>query len=323
VEHVSDWAREAPMILVAVARPELLDARPTWAGGKLNATSILLEALSEDESERLIDALLADARFTASVRRRVVEAAEGNPLFVEQMLAMAGEDGANGEPAVPPTIQALLAARLERLARNERATVERASIVGKEFSLAELRELSPPEERTATADRVLALVRKELMRPAHAAEGDDVFRFRHLLIRDAAYEAMPKESRAELHERYADQLEKLSGDRAPAVEEIVGYPPRAGPSLPHRARADRRDRHCAGRARCSAGTTRESPTWSAISRPSFVTRVDSKRRTKPSRAWWSEWAPTRPCGRAPSCSGSTSGSSGEALKQTRSRPRTA
>ena len=223
VEHVSDWAREAPMILVAVARPELLDARPTWAGGKLNATSILLEALSEDESERLIDALLADARFTASVRRRVVEAAEGNPLFVEQMLAMAGEDGANREPAIPPTIQALLAARLERLARNERATVERASIVGKEFSLAELRELSPPEERTATAERVLALVRKELMRPAHAAEGDDVFRFRHLLIRDAAYEAMPKESRAELHERYGDQLEKLSGDRAPAVEEIVGY----------------------------------------------------------------------------------------------------
>jgi class 3 adenylate cyclase/lipoprotein NlpI len=223
VEHVSDWSREAPMILIAVARPELLDARPTWAGGKLNATSILLEALSDDESERLIDALLADPRFTAAVRRRVVEAAEGNPLFVEQMLAMAGEDGANGDFAVPPTIQALLAARLERLPPGERATVERASVVGKEFSLAEVRELSPPAERATAAGRVLALVRRELIRPAHGAEGDDVFRFRHLLIRDAAYEAMSKDARSALHERYAGHLETLSGDRASEIEEIVGY----------------------------------------------------------------------------------------------------
>ena len=223
VEHVTDWSREAPMILVAVARPELLDTRPTWAGGKLNATSILLEALSEDESERLIDALLAHRRFTADARRRVVKAAEGNPLFVEQMLAMAGENGANGDLAVPPTIQALVAARLERLPRDERATVERASIVGKEFSLAEVRELSPPGERGATADRVLALVRKELVRPAHVTEGGDVFRFRHLLIRDAAYEAMSKDARAELHERYAGHLEALPGNRASEVEEIAGY----------------------------------------------------------------------------------------------------
>jgi len=223
VEHVSDWSREAPMIMVVVARPELLDARPTWAGGKLNATSILLEALSEDESERLIDARLTDPRFTPDVRRRVVDAAEGNPLFVEQMLAMAGEDGTNGEPAVPPTIQALLAARLERLPPGERATVERASVVGKEFSLAEVLELSPPSERPAAADRVLSLVRKELVRPAHAAEGDDVFRFRHLLIRDAAYEAMSKEARAQLHERYADWLETPAGVRASEVDEIVGY----------------------------------------------------------------------------------------------------
>jgi class 3 adenylate cyclase/tetratricopeptide (TPR) repeat protein len=223
VEHVADWSREAPMLLMAVARPELLDARTTWAGGKLNATSILLESLSREESERLIDALLAQQRFTADVRRRVVEAAEGNPLFVEQMLAMAGEDGANGEPAVPPTIQALLAARLERLPAGERAIVERASVVGKEFTLAELRELSPPRERSAAADSVLALVRKELLRPTHAAEGADVFRFRHLLIRDAAYEAMSKEARAALHERYADHLESLASERVSELDEIAGY----------------------------------------------------------------------------------------------------
>jgi class 3 adenylate cyclase/tetratricopeptide (TPR) repeat protein len=223
VEHVADWSREAPLLLVTVARPDLLDARPTWAGGKLNSTSILLESLTEAESERLIDALLARRQFTATVRRRVVAAAEGNPLFVEQMVAMAAEDGANGDLAVPPTIQALLAARLERLPQAERVTVERASVVGKEFTLTEVRELSPPDERPAAGDHLLALVRKELVRPAHAAEGADAFRFRHLLIRDAAYEAMPKEIRVQLHERYADQLDARSAERAAELDEIVGY----------------------------------------------------------------------------------------------------
>ncbi len=223
VEHVADWAREASLLLVAVSRPDLLDARPTWAGGKLNATSILLESLSDEESERLIDVLLSRPRFTPALRRRVVEAAEGNPLFVEQMLAMADEDGANGDLAVPPTIQALLAARLERLPPPERATVERAAVVGKEFTLAEVRGLSPPSESPAAADHVLALVRKELVRPSHAAEGTELFRFRHLLIRDAAYESMSKETRAELHERYAEQLEERSTEQASELDEIVGY----------------------------------------------------------------------------------------------------
>jgi class 3 adenylate cyclase/tetratricopeptide (TPR) repeat protein len=223
VEHVADWSREAPILLLTAARPELLDARPTWAGGKLNATSILLESLSETESERLIDALLSRRHFTPAVRRRVVEAAEGNPLFVEQMVAMAAEDGRNGETTVPPTIQALLAARLERLPRAERTAVERASVVGKEFTLAELRDLSPADEQPAAADHVLALVRKELVRPSHAVEGADVFRFRHLLIRDAAYESMPKETRIELHERYADQLDERWSAEAGEFDEIVGY----------------------------------------------------------------------------------------------------
>jgi len=223
IEHVADWSREAPILLLTVARPELLDSRPTWAGGKLNATSILLESLSETESERLIDALLSRRDFTSAVRRRVVEAAEGNPLFVEQMVAMASEGGTNGDTVVPPTIQALLAARLERLPQPERATVERASVVGKEFTLAEVRGLSPPDEQPAAGDRVLALVRKELLRPSHAAEGVDVFRFRHLLIRDAAYEAMPKQARSELHERYADQLDERWSAQAAEFDEIVGY----------------------------------------------------------------------------------------------------
>ena len=223
VEYLADWSRDAPILVVAIARPDLLDARPTWAGGKLNATSILLESLSEWESERLIDALLARPRLTPEVRRRIVQAAEGNPLFVEQMLAMAGEDDTNGEVAVPPTIQALLAARLERLPAGERTTVELAAVVGKEFTLGEVRELSTPDERAVTADRVLALVRKELVRPWRVVEDAELYRFRHQLIRDAAYEAMSKEVRAALHERYADRLEQPSGERPSELDEIAGY----------------------------------------------------------------------------------------------------
>jgi tetratricopeptide (TPR) repeat protein len=216
VEHVADWSREAPILLLCLARPELLDERTGWGGGKLNATSILLEPLSDDETERLIDNLLT--RLAADLRDRVTQAAEGNPLFVEQMVAMVGEDGRVEEITVPPTIQALLAARLDRLDAGERATLERASVIGKEFWPRAVAELAPPgAEVEATLQR---LVRKELIRPVRSilVEGEG-YRFRHQLIRDATYAAMSKESRADLHARFADWLER---ERS-GYEEIVGY----------------------------------------------------------------------------------------------------
>jgi DNA-binding SARP family transcriptional activator/class 3 adenylate cyclase len=224
IEHIADWTREVPITLICIARPELLEVRPGWGGGKVNATVALLEPLSDDESSQLIDNL-AGTSLEEKTRRRVIEAAEGNALFVEEMLALALEDGeVNGELKVPPTIQALLAARLDRLAEDERAVLERASVEGNVFHQGWTTELSPVTLRPLVATNLAALARKELIRPDRALfSGEHGFRFRHLLIRDAAYEAIPKETRADLHERHALWLEEKLGARIVEYEEIIGY----------------------------------------------------------------------------------------------------
>jgi class 3 adenylate cyclase/tetratricopeptide (TPR) repeat protein len=237
VEHIADWSRDAPILLMCLARPEFLDGRPGWGGGKFNATSVLLERLSDDESAELVHNLLGRAGLAEDVRARITDAAEGNPLFVEEMLAMLIDDGllerSNGDwvptgefesVAVPPTIQALLAARLDRLGANERAVIERASVEGKVFHRGGVVELSPAEARGGVGGHLQTLVRKELVRPDTAElPGEDAFRFRHLLIRDAAYDGMPKELRAELHERFAAWLEHVAASRRVEYEEILGY----------------------------------------------------------------------------------------------------
>ena len=237
VEHIADWSRDAPLLLVCLARPEFLDGRPNWGGGKFNATSVLLEPLNEDESAELVGNLLGRTRLAEEVQLRLTDAAEGNPLFVEEMLAMLIDDGllerSNGDwvptgdlrtVSVPPTIQALLSARLDRLGPSERAVIERAAVEGKVFHRGAVAELSATEVRSEVGGYLQTLVRKELVRPDRADfPGEDAFRFRHLLIRDAAYDAMPKELRAELHERFAAWLEKAAGDRVVEYEEILGF----------------------------------------------------------------------------------------------------
>jgi class 3 adenylate cyclase/tetratricopeptide (TPR) repeat protein len=214
IDHITDWSRGAPILLLCMARPELLDHRPGWGGGKLNATTILLEPLSGEESESLIDCLLSDAALAAEVRERIAAAAEGNPLFVEQMLALIAQNGAD-DVTIPPTIQALLATRLEQLPSGERVAAERASVIGKEFWRTALAQIGG--EVTALP----ALVRKELIRPYRSPSfpTDDSFRFRHQLIRDAAYDGMPKALRAELHEQFGRWLESNRSE----YDEIVGY----------------------------------------------------------------------------------------------------
>ena len=220
VEHVADWSRDAPILILCLARPELLDRMPGWSGGKLNATSVLLEPLAADETDELIDGLLDGLPLDAGLRRRIAAAAEGNPLFVEEMLAMVHELGAD-EVSVPPTIQALLAARLDQLPRPERATLERGAIEGQVFHRGAVQALAPEETQVAT--HLLGLVRKELVRPSPATlAGDDAFRFRHLLIRDAAYEALPKATRADLHERFAGWMSE-HGEDLVELDEILGY----------------------------------------------------------------------------------------------------
>jgi hypothetical protein len=220
LEHVADWSRDAPLFLLCVARPELFDVRPGWGGGKLNSTSILLEPLDESEAARLADELLDGVVLDRETRARILATAEGNPLFLEEMAALARES--NGGVEVPPTIQALLQARLDGLTEPERTVIERGAVEGKTFHRGAVVALAPEPLRADVPGQLFSLVRKELVRPERSQlPGDDAFRFRHLLIRDAAYEALPKAMRAELHERFAEWLEAHA--RLVEQDEMVGY----------------------------------------------------------------------------------------------------
>jgi class 3 adenylate cyclase/tetratricopeptide (TPR) repeat protein len=225
IDHVADWSRDVPILLLCLARPDLFEKRPGWAGGKLNATSILLAPLDADESNALIDYLVGQADLPAATRARIAEAADGNPLYVEQMLAMLGEDGpAVEELEVPPTIQALLAARLDRLPTGERETLERASVVGRRFWTGAVVDLSPESARAGAPALLEELVRKDLVIPDRSVvPGEEGYRFLHQLIRDAAYAGIPKKVRADLHERFAAWIEQRAGERIVEVEEILGY----------------------------------------------------------------------------------------------------
>ncbi len=219
IEHIVDWSRGAPILLLCLARPDLLELRDGWGGGKLNATTVLLESLSADETDELIDALLGDDDLDPVLRDRIRSAADGNPLFVEQMLAMVEESPDN--VTVPGTIQALLSARLDQLPPAERAALERGAVEGQVFHRGAVAALAPSDLNVTS--HLFGLVRKELVRPSVATlPGDDAFRFRHLLIRDAAYDALPKAARADLHERLAGWIEECAPDLV-ELDEILGY----------------------------------------------------------------------------------------------------
>ena len=208
VEHVALLSSGSPILLVCMSRPELIERRAAWP------VQLRLEPLTAEDVESLIPPRIGEA-----VRGQISRAAGGNPLFVGEMLAMAGEDG--GEVVVPPTLQALLAARLDQLDDAERAVLECGAVEGEVFHRGAIQALSPGEG--AVTPRLAALTRKQLIAPDKAQiPGEDGFRFRHLLIRDAAYDALPKAARADLHTRFADWLEG-HGTAVIELDEILGY----------------------------------------------------------------------------------------------------
>ena len=235
VGHVADLSRGAPLVLMCMARPELLDGCPGWGGGKLNAASILLEPLPPEESRELVENLVA--ALTPDASARIGAACEGNPLFAEELLAMLMDDGllrrergrwalseVKGALPVPPTIQALLGARLDRLPEAERALITRISVEGNVFHREAMLELAPAALVDDVDRSLTALVRRDMIRPDRSSFADDeAFRFRHILLQDAAYRSLPKETRARLHERFADWLEGVAGERVHEFEEILGY----------------------------------------------------------------------------------------------------
>jgi len=233
VEHVAEWTRDAPLLLLIMARPDLLESRPGWGGGQLNATTVLLEPLSETDARDLLGHLTGSALLEDRAAARILGLADGNPLFVEEVVAMLIDDNAlsscEGEGsgaaeltalAVPPTIQALIAARLDRLGPGERAVLEAASIEGRHFARERLEALVSDRASASVDVHLRALARKDLIRSVGA--GEDSFRFRHQLIRDGAYDGMPKELRAELHERFANRLESRSS-AVPVADELLGH----------------------------------------------------------------------------------------------------
>ena len=208
LEHVALLSSGAPILLLAMARPQLTERRASWP------VTLRLEPLGAEEVEELIP-----ERISGELRAKIVRAAGGNPLFVAEMTAMAGEAG--GEVGVPPTLQALLAARLDRLDPAERRVLERGAVEGEVFHRGGVQALAPEESQITP--RLASLVRKGLIRPDKPQlAGEDGFRFRHLLIRDAAYSGVPKATRADLHQRFAAWLESRGTDVV-ELDELLGY----------------------------------------------------------------------------------------------------
>jgi tetratricopeptide (TPR) repeat protein len=208
IEHVVLLATAVPLLLLCMARPELVERRPTWP------VTLPLGPLMDEAVDKLIP-----QRIEGDLRRRIAHASGGNPLFIAEMLAITAET--NGDIVVPPTLQALLAARLDQLEPAERSVLERASIEGEIFHRGAVQALAP--DQSQVTPHLAALVRKQLIRPERAQLfGEDGFGFRHLLIRDAAYEALPKATRADLHVRLAAWLEH-SARALVELDEILAY----------------------------------------------------------------------------------------------------
>jgi class 3 adenylate cyclase/tetratricopeptide (TPR) repeat protein len=273
--HQADVIRTAPMLLVGLARTELLDARPDWGTSVPAATTMTLESLSNAESDRLVQQLLGTAMIDRHALAQISTQAGGNPLFIEELVAKLIDDGllrredhrwiASPEldqRDIPATIQVLLAARLEQLPDNERAVLERASVVGKTFLKAAVAALLSESEHAHLGRNLASLVRRDLLRLSHSAVAtDSTFEFRHDLIRDAAYKALLKRERAELHGRFATWLEATVADRVGETEEIVAY--HLERASHYRAELGVRDLALARRAadRLAAAGQRASDRW--------------------------------------------------------------
>ncbi|MGH3014703.1 MAG: AAA family ATPase, partial [Gaiellaceae bacterium] len=238
IEHLVDTVRDAPLLLLCPARQVLLERLPNWAQ-RPKEVRLTLKPLSEADVALVIENLLGSTDIVDEARRRIVEAAEGNPLFAEQLLSMMIDDGllrcddgrwvAAGDLsglAIPPTIQALLAARLDQLEREERLVLEAAAVVGQRFALDAVQELVPDLAGEDVTAHVAALVQKQLVRPQGASvDGERTFRFHHILIRDAAYQGILKRARVTLHERFVAWADRVNRerDRESEYEEILAY----------------------------------------------------------------------------------------------------
>ena len=214
IEHLASWARGAPLLILCLSRTELLDLRPNWGGGRVRATAIELEPLGTTESEQLVDALLETTQGPVGegVRRILLDKTEGNPLFLEETVRMLAENDGRPPAQIPDTVQALIAARIDRLGPQGRTVLQRASVIGRTFWRGAIDRLAHEiEDVDCVLDDLLA--RDFVVAEARSTiTGEKAYRFKHVLIREVAYGGLAKASRAEHHLRFADWLQERAGD---------------------------------------------------------------------------------------------------------------
>jgi class 3 adenylate cyclase/tetratricopeptide (TPR) repeat protein len=237
MDNLLDSIENAPVLMLGTARHDLLESRPTWSD-RPRARRLVLKPLGDAAVAQVIRNLLGSAGLPDSFIKRVVDAAEGNPLYVEQMLSMLVDTGVvrqvdgqwvaskpDGEISIPPTIHALLEARLDKLERGERAAAEPASVIGLEFMRPAVQSLASPAVRESIDEKLQALSRKHFIRSAVGTEGDARFRFDHHLVRETVYSGLLKRARATMHAEYVKWSDGFhaGSDRGREFEEILGY----------------------------------------------------------------------------------------------------
>ena len=209
VDHLVDWLTDVPVLVVGTARPELLTRRPAWGGGKANATTISLAALSDEDTARLVHALLEQSVLPAEVQTALLDRAGGNPLYAEEFVRMVGERGRD-QLELPGSVQGIISARLDSLDVADKELLQNAAVMGKVFWSGALAAIGD-RDRFEVEERMHALERRELVRRARRSSvaGESEYAFRHVLVRDVAYGSIPRASRAERHRRAAEWIEAL------------------------------------------------------------------------------------------------------------------
>ena len=208
IDHLAQWVRERALLILCLARPELLDVRPGWGGGRVRSTAIELEPLAREDSEALADALLEEHQVTAKVRARLLDKAEGNPLFVEETVRMLVEEGADGGDRIPDSLQAMIGARIDRLPAGAKIVLQRGSVIGRTFWAGAIDHLSPEYDSDELEDLLDDLLLRDLVTREERSTigGEAAYRFKHVLIREVAYGGLSKSGRAEYHTRFAEWL---------------------------------------------------------------------------------------------------------------------
>jgi len=236
VEHLVSSTDGAPILVVCSTRHELVERLPEWSTEQ-GSTRIELERLTEEQTSAVAEHLLGGTGLDARIRARIVGAAQGNPLFVEQLLSMLLDEGLIqfegghwraaadiDRVSVPPTIQALLATRLDRLSPDERAVIEPAAVIGQTFVADAVRHLAPAHVRPELTARLDSLTARQLVQPdVSRPTEEDAFRFHHILIRDTAYDGILKRARAGFHEQFVAWADGVNREGATEFEEILGY----------------------------------------------------------------------------------------------------